>query len=124
MNLLFLLLIPNIIYKNNNINTLCSELDIHKNIHLGYDERYVKHDTNDTSNNYLKRETEDMEQIARYMNVLEKINKLQNADIFEPDIHDETLRNILRDEIVLRDEIGYMDIGPYNIKAGGLLSDW
>ena len=117
MKLLFSLVTPNI-FKHNIVNTLTSEIYIHKNDYLGYDERYVNYYTNITSNKLLQRETADIEKITRYMEILEKINKLKNAHIVGPNIHDETIRTILRDEI------GYMDIHAYSIKAGGLLSDW
>lgn len=111
--LLFALISPNMIYKNNVLNTLTSEIDIHKNKHLGYDERYVNYYTNVTSSKFLKRETDDIEKIGRYMDILKKINKLENANI-----HDENV------ETILRHEIGLKDIYAYSIKAGGLLSDW
>ena len=111
------LLTPNI-YKYNIVNTLSTEVDIHKNKYLGYDERYVNYYTNVTSNRFLKREAEDIETVARYIDILEKINKLQHADISGPEIHDKNVRNIIKDEI------GYADIRAYNIRAGGLLSDW
>jgi len=116
--MLISLLLSNIIYNNNNVNTLSTEVDIHKKKHLGYDERYVNYYTNVTSNNFIKREVADIEQISRYMDILEKINKLKQSAILGPEIHDKTIRTILKDEI------GYMDIRAYNIKAGGLLSDW
>ena len=115
--ILLSLLTPNI-YKHNVVNTLSSEVNIHKNDYLGYDERYVNYYTNVTSNKFIKREAADIEQIARYMDFLEKINKLKNAHMVGPTIHDKTIQTILRDEI------GYTDICAYNIKAGGLLSDW
>jgi hypothetical protein len=117
MKILLSLLTPNM-YKNNVVNTLSTEVDIHKNSYLGYDERYVNYYTNVTSNKFIKRENADIAQIARYMNILEKLNKLQNAKTLGPEIHDKNIQTILRDEI------GYMDIYAYSIKAGGLLSDW
>jgi hypothetical protein len=116
-NVLFALLTPNIMHKKI-IDTFGSEMDIHKNRHLGYDERYVNYYTNVTSHTSLKKEASDIVQIARYKDILEKINKLQNAHRVGPNIHDESVRTILRDEI------GYMDIRAYNRNAGGLLSDW
>jgi hypothetical protein len=71
------------IYKNNVLNILTSEIDIHKNKHLGYDERYVNYYTNVTSSKLLKSETEDIEKIGRYMDVLKKINKLENSNIHD-----------------------------------------
>jgi hypothetical protein len=115
--MLLSLLTPNI-YKQNIVNTLSTEVDIRKNDYLGYDERYVNYYTNVTSNLLLKREAENIEKIARYIDILEKINKIQHADISGPEIHDKTVRNILKDEI------GYADIRAYSIRAGGLLSDW
>jgi len=124
IKLLSLLLTQNVIYKNNIINIMSSEIDIHKNDFLGYDERYVNYYTNITSHTSHKRETSDILNISRYMDILEKINKLQKANTLGsgsgsgPDIHDETIRTILYDET------GHMNIRAYNIKAGGLLSDW
>ena len=115
--MLLSLITPNI-YKQNIVNTLSTEVDIHKNDYLGYDERYVNYYTNVTSKRLLKREAADIESVARYIDILEKINKLQHADISGPEIHDKTVRNILKDEF------GYADICAYNIRAGGLLSDW
>ena len=120
IKLLSLLLTQNVIYKNNIINIMSSEIDIHKNANLGYDERYVNYYTNITSHTSHKTETSDIFNISRYMEILEKINKLQKANTLGSglDIHDETIRTILYDET------GHMNIRAYNIKAGGLLSDW
>jgi hypothetical protein len=124
IKLLLSFISPNLIYNNNAENMLSSQIDIHKNKHLGYDERYVNYFTNITSNitSYTFQKTEKTTEktnilhILRYMKILEKINKLQNIGV--SNIHDETIQSILRDEI------DYADICPYNIKAGGLLSDW
>lgn len=124
--LLSSLLTQNVMYKNHIVNIMSSEIDIHKNEFLGYDERYVNYYTNITSHTSHKRETSDILNISRYMDILEKINKLQKANTLGsgsgsgsgPEIHDETIRTILYDET------GYMNIRAYNIKAGGLLSDW
>ena len=115
--LLSSLLTQNVIYKNHIINTLSSEIDIHKNANLGYDERYVNYYTNITSH---KKEKSDIFKISRHMDILEKIKKLQKANTLGsgPDIHDETIRTILHDET------GHMNIHAYSRKAGGLLSDW
>jgi hypothetical protein len=106
------------IYKRNTITSNNSEMRINKHPYLGYDERYVNYYTNITSYKLLKPEDSSIEQIARYMDVLEKINKLQNAKMLGPNIHDKTIQTILKDEI------GYMDICAYSMKAGGLLTDW
>jgi hypothetical protein len=99
---------------------MSSEIDIHKNDFLGYDERYVNYYTNITSHKSHKRETSDILNISRHMDILEKIKKLQKANTLGsgPDIHDETIRTILHDET------GHMNIHAYSRKAGGLLSDW
>jgi hypothetical protein len=115
---MLLSLLTSNIYKHNVVNTLSTEVDIHKNDYLGYDERYVNYYTNVTSSKFIKREAADIERIERYIEISEKINKLKNANMAGPEIHDKTIRSILKDEI------GYTDISAYNIKAGGLLSDW
>jgi len=110
------LLVPNIIYKKNVANPFSSEIDIHKNVNLGYDERYVNYYTNVTIPN--KSHKSRIEDIVRYVDVLEKINALQKANTLGPSIHDETIQQIVRDEI------GHMGIYAYNSRNGGLLSDW
>lgn len=115
------LLVTNIIYKKNIEHTLQSEMSLHKNENLGYDERYVNYYTNITSNKsskLKKKETEEILNISRYIDILEKINKLQNVIKLGPYIHDEHVQTILKNEI------GYNEIKPYSINAGGLFSDW
>ena len=119
MKLLLSLITPNIFNKNiHNINTIGSEND--KNQYLGYDERYINYHTN-TTTDILKikniSKTPDILKIARYMDILEKIDKLQGLNKDESYNHNEEIT------IILHDEIGYTDIRAYNIKAG-LLSDW
>jgi hypothetical protein len=108
ISLLWSLIAQNTLYKNNNI--INSEIDIHKDLRSGYDERYVHYYTNVTSR---KESKPDISDIKRYMNILEKINKLQKVNLTGPYIDDSEINTILKD----------IDIDSYSRKYG-LLSDW
>ena len=93
-----------------------TNIEIHKNIHLGYDEKYVDYYTNISST----MEDKQLLRISKYFDVLEKIIKLYKVDISGPyqvANHNETNK-------ILHDELSYNDIHAFRIKSGGLLTDW
>ena len=94
--------------------------DIHINDRLGYDERYVNFYTNITRESIQSIQSKDREEllkIARHMDILEKIKKLEQIHATTPCYISEPAARILYEEF------GYMNIRPANIKAS-LLSDW
>ncbi len=97
--------------------------DIHINDRLGYDERYVNFYTNITRESIQSiqstksKDREELLKIARNMDILEKIKKLEQIHATTPCYISEPAARILYEEI------DYMNIRPANIKAS-LLSDW
>jgi hypothetical protein len=92
------------------------DMEIHKNIHLGYDERYVHYYTNISSTMDKKQ----LLRISKYFDVLEKIKKLYQVNVSGPyqvENNDDTNK-------ILHDELSYNDIHAFRIKSGGLLTDW